>query len=118
MYYSTVLWGFVKMLWFSLFYVVEFMLRVLWIRDRETVITGGAGVELWPRKLATALFLIEDMKIVKKAVPNAVCVCVCFLFIFLRKETKNLCRVVTITFFLREMWSFILGGEILEMDFV
>jgi hypothetical protein len=109
------------MLWFTLFYVVDFMLRVLWIRDRETVISGGAGVELWPRKLATARFLIEDMKIVKKAVPNAVCVCVCvcvcFIF-FLRKETKNLCRVVTITFFLREMWSFILGGEILEMDFV
>lgn len=71
MYYSTVLWGFVKMLSFTLFYVVDFMLRVLWIRDRETVISGGAGVELWPRKLATARFLIEDMKIVKKAVPNA-----------------------------------------------
>ena len=27
------------------------------------------------------------------------CVCVCVLFFFLRKETKNLCRVVTITFF-------------------
>ncbi len=65
------------------------MLRVLWIRDRETVISGGAGVELWPRKLATARFLIEDMKIVKKAVPNAVCVCVCVFFIFIFKKRNE-----------------------------
>ncbi|KAJ6751215.1 hypothetical protein OIU85_001711 [Salix viminalis] len=39
--------------------------------DGLTVISGGDGVELWPRKLATAKFLIEDMKTVKRAVANA-----------------------------------------------
>ncbi|KAJ6777208.1 O-ACYLTRANSFERASE WSD1-LIKE ISOFORM X1 [Salix koriyanagi] len=34
------------------------ILRVL----QMTVISGGDGVELWPRKLATAKFLIEDMR--------------------------------------------------------
>ncbi|KAK4563160.1 hypothetical protein RGQ29_005602 [Quercus rubra] len=71
LYYLSVLWGFVKMGFFSLVFVVEFVLRALWVRDRETVISGGEGVELWPRKLATARFLIQDMKVVKKAVPNA-----------------------------------------------
>ncbi|KAL3722941.1 hypothetical protein ACJRO7_035177 [Eucalyptus globulus] len=33
--------------------------------------SGGAGVELWPRKLATARFLLEDMKVVKSAIANA-----------------------------------------------
>lgn len=39
-------------------------------RDRKTAISGGDGVELWPRKLATAKFLIEDMKNVKRAVSS------------------------------------------------
>ncbi|KAK7848507.1 o-acyltransferase wsd1, partial [Quercus suber] len=71
LYYLSVLWGFVKMGLLSLVFVVEFVLRALWVRDRETVISGGEGVELWPRKLATARFSIQDMKVVKKAVPNA-----------------------------------------------
>ncbi|XVF67553.1 hypothetical protein PTKIN_Ptkin10aG0130500 [Pterospermum kingtungense] len=63
-------WGGLKMVWLTLVYVVEFGVRCLLVRDRKTVITGGAGVELWPRKLATARFLLEDMKVVKKAIPN------------------------------------------------
>ncbi|CAL2279148.1 unnamed protein product [Prunus armeniaca] len=63
--------GFVGTLWFSLIFVVEFTLRCLWVRDRKTEISGGDGVELWPRKLATARFRLQDMKLVKKAVPNA-----------------------------------------------
>ncbi|KAG2704539.1 hypothetical protein I3843_05G007900 [Carya illinoinensis] len=70
-YYWRVLWSFLEMAWFSLIFVVEFILRSLWVCDRKTVIAGGAGVELWPRKLATARFRLEDMKLVKKAVPNA-----------------------------------------------
>lgn len=60
------------LLWYSLIFVVEFVLRSLWVKDRKTAISGGAGVELWPRKLATAKFLIDDMKAVKSAIPNAV----------------------------------------------
>ena len=61
-----------KMVWFSLAFSLEFVLRILWVGDKKTVISGGDGVELWPRKLATAKFLIEDMKSVKRAVANAV----------------------------------------------
>ncbi|KHG11951.1 Cytochrome P450 protein [Gossypium arboreum] len=46
--------------------------RSLFVCDRKTVISGGDGVELWPRKLATAKFLLEDMKEVKRAIPNTV----------------------------------------------
>lgn len=73
-YYWRVLWGFVGMVLFSLVFAVEFALRGLWVCDRKTAIAGGAGVELWPRNLGTARFLLEDMKAVKKAVPNAVSV--------------------------------------------
>ncbi|KAJ6287879.1 hypothetical protein OIU77_001157 [Salix suchowensis] len=59
------------MVWFSLAFCLEFVLRILWVCDKKTVISGGDGVELWPRKLATAKFLIEDMKTVKRAVANA-----------------------------------------------
>uniref|UniRef100_A0A6P4ACR1 O-acyltransferase WSD1-like isoform X2 n=1 Tax=Ziziphus jujuba TaxID=326968 RepID=A0A6P4ACR1_ZIZJJ len=64
-------WGFLKMVWFSFVYVVEFILRCLCVCDRQTAISGGAGVELWPRKLVTARFWLRDMKVVKKAIPNA-----------------------------------------------
>ncbi|MFS7913635.1 hypothetical protein Hanom_Chr02g00144001 [Helianthus anomalus] len=39
--------------------------------DMKTVVRGGAGVELWPRKLATAKFSLDDMKTVKSAVVNS-----------------------------------------------
>ncbi|KAL4281533.1 hypothetical protein GQ457_03G003110 [Hibiscus cannabinus] len=61
---------FLKMAWFTLVYVMEFSLRVCLVRDRKTVISGGDGVELWPRKMVTAKFLLQDMKTVKKAIPN------------------------------------------------
>lgn len=61
-----------KVIWYTLVYVIEFGLRSLWLKDKKTAISGGAGVELWPRKLATAKFKIDDMKTVKKAISNAV----------------------------------------------
>ncbi|XWS39934.1 hypothetical protein CRYUN_Cryun18bG0097100 [Craigia yunnanensis] len=67
----VVFWGFLKKVWFTLMFVMEFGIRSLFVCDRKTVITGGDGVELWPRKLATARFLLEDMKVVKKAIPSA-----------------------------------------------
>ncbi|KAH7526063.1 hypothetical protein JRO89_XSUnG0067800 [Xanthoceras sorbifolium] len=45
--------------------------REILLGDRKTPISGGADVELWPRKLATARFSLEDMKAVKKAVAGA-----------------------------------------------
>ncbi|WCJ17732.1 O-acyltransferase (WSD1-like) family protein [Euphorbia peplus] len=66
-----ILMEFLKIVWFSLVFRLEFMLRCLWLRDRETVISGGDGVELWPRKVATAKFSMEDMILVKNAVGNS-----------------------------------------------
>ncbi|KAE9447151.1 hypothetical protein C3L33_20924, partial [Rhododendron williamsianum] len=45
--------------------------EALWVKDKRTAISGGAGVELWPRKLATAKFRLDDMKAVKKVVVDA-----------------------------------------------
>lgn len=60
-----------KMIWFTLIYVCEFLMRGLWLKDGKTVIRGGDGVEMWPRKLAIAKFSLDDMKTVKTAVNNA-----------------------------------------------
>ncbi|KAL3722362.1 hypothetical protein ACJRO7_034697 [Eucalyptus globulus] len=57
--------------WFTLVFVVEFMLRSMWASDWKTPVSSSAGMELWPRKLATARFWLEDMKAVKSAVANA-----------------------------------------------
>ncbi|EOX98296.1 O-acyltransferase family protein, putative isoform 1 [Theobroma cacao] len=65
-----ILWGFLKMVCFTVMFVMEFVVSSLLVCDRKTVISGGEGVELWPRKLATARFLLEDMRVVKKAIPN------------------------------------------------
>ncbi|PIA46199.1 hypothetical protein AQUCO_01500012v1 [Aquilegia coerulea] len=62
---------FVLMVLLSLVYVLKFVVKTLWVKDEKTVIRGGSGVELWPRKLATAKFKLEDMKLVKKVVHNA-----------------------------------------------
>ncbi|KAI4375974.1 hypothetical protein MLD38_013781 [Melastoma candidum] len=60
-----------SVVWWTVVYVLEFIARSLWVKDRSAVINGGEGVELWPRKLATASFRIDDMKAVKAAVPDA-----------------------------------------------
>ncbi|CAH1426021.1 unnamed protein product [Lactuca virosa] len=65
-----ILWRLLKVIWLTLVFVFDFIARVLWVRDETTVISGGAGVELWPRKLVTAKFLIDDMKLVKKSIPK------------------------------------------------
>uniref|UniRef100_A0A5B7BHR8 Putative O-acyltransferase WSD1-like n=1 Tax=Davidia involucrata TaxID=16924 RepID=A0A5B7BHR8_DAVIN len=67
---STV-WRFVTAVWFTIIYVLEFVLRSLWVSDKRTAVSGGAGVELWPRKLATAKFRLDDMKTVKNAIADA-----------------------------------------------
>ncbi|KAH6767100.1 hypothetical protein C2S52_018083 [Perilla frutescens var. hirtella] len=64
-------WMLLMALWYTLVYVLEFTLRTLWVRDKATSVRGGAGVELWPRKMATARFRLDDMKRVKQAVADA-----------------------------------------------
>ncbi|MCL7027359.1 hypothetical protein MKW94_022703 [Papaver nudicaule] len=66
------IWELVMTVWLSFVYAVELLLTCLCSkREAKTSISGGSGVEFWPRKLATARFKIDDMKSVKNAVPNA-----------------------------------------------
>ncbi|KZV37227.1 hypothetical protein F511_25025, partial [Dorcoceras hygrometricum] len=64
-------WSIVKTVWYTLVFVVEFVLRGLWRRDRTTAVSGGSGVEFWTRRLATARLQLDDMKTVKRAVAGA-----------------------------------------------
>ncbi|KNA20107.1 hypothetical protein SOVF_055390, partial [Spinacia oleracea] len=47
--------------------------RLLWVKDQVSVITGGHGVQLLPRKLTTAKFLLQDFKSIKFAIPKVTC---------------------------------------------
>ncbi|KAI8532791.1 hypothetical protein RHMOL_Rhmol11G0241900 [Rhododendron molle] len=87
------LWKVVVGMLMGLVFIVEFVLRALWVKDKRTAISGGAGVELWPRKLATAKFRLNDMKAVKKAVVDAVYSTTksCFDLDFYKKK-NCLCR--------------------------
>ncbi|XP_051132941.1 wax ester synthase/diacylglycerol acyltransferase 5-like isoform X2 [Andrographis paniculata] len=64
-------WTFVKVVWYTLVHFLEFSMRALWLKDKPTALSGGAAVELWPRKLASARFRLEDMKLVKRSVAGA-----------------------------------------------
>ncbi|KAL0384230.1 UNVERIFIED_CONTAM: O-acyltransferase WSD1 [Sesamum radiatum] len=66
-------WTLMKVVWFTLVSILEFVLRLLWLRDKTTVLSGGSGVELWPRQLATARFRLDDMKTVKRALADSLC---------------------------------------------
>ncbi|CAJ1924305.1 unnamed protein product [Sphenostylis stenocarpa] len=61
-------WNLLVTLWFCFVFSLDFILKCLWICDPKSTISGGAGVELWPRKIATATFSLQDMKTVKTAV--------------------------------------------------
>ncbi|KNA14851.1 hypothetical protein SOVF_103630 [Spinacia oleracea] len=66
-------WGLVKRKWFTFLLLLFRVLgRVLWlIKDKVSVLSGGHGVEILPRKLVTAKFLMEDFKSIKQAIPKA-----------------------------------------------
>ncbi|EXC17311.1 O-acyltransferase WSD1 [Morus notabilis] len=68
---ATTIWEGIVRKVVVLWYGLMLGMRVLWVSDRKTAISGGDGVELWPRKIATARFCLEDMRIVKRAVGDA-----------------------------------------------
>ncbi|KMS96514.1 hypothetical protein BVRB_9g224550 [Beta vulgaris subsp. vulgaris] len=66
------IWEGLMFIWYSLVSVLKFIARFLWVKDKQTVISGIQGVEFWPSKVTTAnKFQIGDMKTIKKAIPNA-----------------------------------------------
>ncbi|KAK4769019.1 hypothetical protein SAY86_027169 [Trapa natans] len=60
-----------RVIWFTIVSVVGLVLRIMWMKDRKSLISGGLGVELWPRKLATAKFGLDDMKLARRSVAGA-----------------------------------------------
>ncbi|XP_074286272.1 wax ester synthase/diacylglycerol acyltransferase 11-like isoform X2 [Silene latifolia] len=64
-------WGLIKTLWYTIVFGLRLLGKVLWVKDTESVISGGNGVELWPRLLVTAKFKLDDFKFVKMAMPSA-----------------------------------------------
>ncbi|KAI3878641.1 hypothetical protein MKW92_041501 [Papaver armeniacum] len=63
-------WKLLMAIWCTMVYAMELLLTTLFVKDAETKISGGSGVELWPRKAATARFKMDDMKNVKNAMAN------------------------------------------------
>ncbi|CAM8926655.1 unnamed protein product [Rhodiola kirilowii] len=63
-------WATLKLIWLTLLFIFRFIGKTLWVKDRKTALSGGNGVELWPRKIATASFFIQDMKLIKNIIPG------------------------------------------------
>lgn len=56
---------FLSFVWYTIVYCTLLVLHSFWIRDDPSPITGGAGVELWPRMVRTLTIKLSDMKLVK-----------------------------------------------------
>ncbi|XP_078443075.1 wax ester synthase/diacylglycerol acyltransferase 5-like [Wolffia australiana] len=63
--FVALLWKAIKVAFFSLIFAVDMLLRAAWVKDDPNPITGGAGVELWPRRMCTVTFDLDDIKIIK-----------------------------------------------------
>ncbi|KAJ8434029.1 hypothetical protein Cgig2_001222 [Carnegiea gigantea] len=64
-------WGRVRTTWFTLVFAMKDLGLACCVKDKRSVIYGGKGVELWPRKLETVEFQLQDFKSIKKIIPNA-----------------------------------------------
>ncbi|GAB4838708.1 hypothetical protein Ancab_028251 [Ancistrocladus abbreviatus] len=64
-------WGMIKSVLFTVVFMLKYLVRLLWVRDKKTALSGGKGVEFWPRKLVTVKLELEDLKTIKKAIPGA-----------------------------------------------
>ncbi|KAL2939375.1 O-acyltransferase WSD1, partial [Bienertia sinuspersici] len=63
-------WSLMKSLWFTFVFCLRVLGRIFWVKDEATAVSGGVGVELWPRKLVTTKFLLEDFKPIKSVIPQ------------------------------------------------
>ncbi|GAB2261635.1 hypothetical protein Droror1_Dr00002632 [Drosera rotundifolia] len=59
-----------KSLWWTLKFSEKLGARLLWAKDKKTAISGGDGVEQWPRKIVTVKFKLGDFKALRKSIPN------------------------------------------------
>lgn len=96
--------GILKVIWWTILSVMEVIGRSLWVRDKKTAISGGDGVELWPRMVATAKFTLEDMKTVKRTIPQAVSVGVVIFRPIVRHCPKTI-RFFSLFFYFATLFS-------------
>lgn len=61
-------WRLMKIVGYTLFYLKDFVLYSFWMKDEKTPISGGDGVELWPRMVSNITFPLADMKLVKDSI--------------------------------------------------
>ncbi|XP_021842448.2 wax ester synthase/diacylglycerol acyltransferase 11-like [Spinacia oleracea] len=64
------IFGLIKSLWFTFIFGMRLLGRIMWVKEKISVLSGGDGVELWPRKIVTAKFKIQDFKSIKLAIPS------------------------------------------------
>jgi len=65
-------WGWAKTAWFTMVFAMKDLGMAFCMKDRRSVIYGGKGVELWPRKLETVKFQLQELRSIKKIIPNVV----------------------------------------------
>lgn len=70
--FLSLLWTLILFAWNTFIDVMYFASRIIWLQDSKMPVKGYAGVELWPKKLATAVFTINDMSVVKDAVNGTI----------------------------------------------
>ncbi|KMZ65395.1 O-acyltransferase WSD1 [Zostera marina] len=61
-------WRLIKVAGYTLLYLTDFILYSFWTKDEKTPISGGDGVELWPRMVRNVTFELADMKLVKDSI--------------------------------------------------
>lgn len=71
-------WRLIKVAGYTLLYLTDFILYSFWTKDEKTPISGGDGVELWPRMVRNVTFELADMKLVKDSI-NAVSINIGFI---------------------------------------
>ncbi|KAL2939374.1 O-acyltransferase WSD1, partial [Bienertia sinuspersici] len=86
-------WDLMKSLWFTFVFMLRALGRILWVKDEASVVSGGVGVELWPRKLVTTKFLLEDFKPIKTIIPQVASYHPAFLTV---QQTQRLTAVTAV----------------------
>ncbi|KAK9667143.1 hypothetical protein RND81_14G236100 [Saponaria officinalis] len=62
-------WEVFQSLWLTLIYLLRFVGRILWIKDEFSEVDESNKCVVWPSKLVSAEYMLEDFWYVKTAIP-------------------------------------------------
>lgn len=65
--YGGEFWSILALVWNSLVAVVMFVLTAIFLKDSDTPLKGGVGVECRPRRFVHRTVSLDDVKVVKNA---------------------------------------------------